>query len=263
MEHDENDVTKNEIARKPENEVCNLDGFDGYTDEVESADNADEALPQHAHQRVIQGTQISFDYKKSMWVDENGQPLPPERPYIVARIRRLVQKWTPDNKLDGPPQEIGPNQKWPDVEAMNEKRPKSEWRMYFDQLVGPYQRQSMVYLRDPHTWAIFTWAASNPSAMSCVSDLTEQTKWNRGATKEKSAHPVIKLTSRLWSRKYGTPGPYYTILTWIAWNEKGELVVVPPATIIRPTQETLKQLPGGQVIKPLSAKEVLDDELRY
>jgi len=121
----------------------------------------------------------------------------------------------------------------------------------------------MVYLRDPHTWAIFTWAASNPSAMSCVSDLTEQTKWNRGATKEKSAHPVIKLTSRLWSRKYGTPGPYYTILTWIAWNEKGELVVVPPATIIRPTQETLKQLPGGQVIKPLSAKEVLDDELRY
>ena len=48
-----------------------------------------------------------------------------------------------------------------------------------------------------------------------------------------------------------------------ARQEKGELVVVPPATIIRPTQETLKQLPGGQVIKPLSAKEVLDDELRY
>jgi len=127
----------NDLTKKNQR---NLDGFDGYTDEVESADNADEALPQHAHQRVIQGTQISFDYKKSMWVDENGQPLPPERPYIVARIRRLVQKWTPDNKLDGPPQEIGPNQKWPDVEAMNEKRPKSEWRMYFDQLVGPYQR---------------------------------------------------------------------------------------------------------------------------
>src|SRR6516225_9078973 len=199
---------------KSETALINLDGFAGYTDESENQDQEDFA----PHARIIQGTRISFT-KQAVWVNREKQPLPKGLLLLVANVLRVVQKWGPDGMPAGDPRILKPGEKWPDVEAMNEKCPKTEWRKYFDQPVGPYQRQSIVYLRDPYTWAIYTWPASNPSSLSCVSDLTEQTRWNRAATKEKAAHPVIRLTSRLWSKKWGTPGPYYTILTWVAWNE--------------------------------------------
>ena len=60
----------NDMTKKPENELCNLDGFDGFTDETEGEDQ-----DQFVGGRVIQGTRINFT-NEAVWVDAVKQPLP-------------------------------------------------------------------------------------------------------------------------------------------------------------------------------------------
>jgi len=151
-----------ELAEKLKSEtaIVDLDGFDTCTDEVDTADP-----DQHTSARVIQGERISFS-KQGVWVGSDKQPLPNNLLLLVHDYRRIVQKWGPDGMPAEDPIILGPNEKWPDVDAMNEKCPKSEWRMYFNQLVGPYQRQKLVYLWDPSTMNKYTWATSNNSGMA-------------------------------------------------------------------------------------------------
>jgi hypothetical protein len=120
----------NDVMKKPENEICNLDGFSGFTDEAEGEDQ-----DQFASVRVIQGTRINFT-NEATWVDIAKQQLPDNLELIVHDIARVVQKWGKDNMPNADPIILAPNQKWPDLKAMNEKCPKTEWRMRFNNLAG-------------------------------------------------------------------------------------------------------------------------------
>src|SRR5262245_54650790 len=107
----------NDVTKKQESEI-DLDGFDTYTDEVEGA--ADVRLPGSC---VIKGERINFT-NEGNWADMSGQELPDGLELIVVDIGRIVQKWK-----DQQPVEtiiLAPNQKYPDVRAMNEACPKSE-----------------------------------------------------------------------------------------------------------------------------------------
>jgi hypothetical protein len=64
-----------DVTKKPEDELCNLDGFDGFTDETESGDQDQD---QFIGGRVIQGTRINFS-NESVWVDAAKQKLPGDR----------------------------------------------------------------------------------------------------------------------------------------------------------------------------------------
>src|SRR6516225_11043953 len=115
-----------ELAEKLKSETAlvNLDGFDGYTDEYEGGEHDQD---QFTSGRVIQGTRINFT-NEAIWVDAAKQKLPDDLELIVVDIGRVVQKWGKDNLPSGPPIILAPNQKFPDIKAMNEKCPKTEWR---------------------------------------------------------------------------------------------------------------------------------------
>src|SRR5262249_54537645 len=155
---------------KSETALINLDGFDGYTDESEGGEQDQD---QNTPRRVIQGERIAFS-KQGIWVGADKQPLPSNLQLLVADVIRVVQKWGPDGMPAADPHILGPNEKWPDIDAMNEACPKSEWRMYFNQLIGPYQKQRVVYLWDPVTMNKYTWPTSSNSGMAAVANLVEK-----------------------------------------------------------------------------------------
>jgi hypothetical protein len=248
---------------KSETAIVNLDGFDGYTDESEGDQDQD----QSASPRVIQGMKISFDGKKGAWLDANKQPLPADLHLIVADVLRVVQKWRTDNTPAEPPIILGPNEKWPDVDAMNAQCPKTEWRMYYDKLIGPYQKQKIVYLWDPVTMNKYTWPASNNSGMACVSDLVEKIMMMRSFKKVR-AIPVVKLSSLLWSKKNNTLGPRLIDMKWIAKSADGTLLpATEPIAIAssKPTtvQETLDTFAGVKTVDPPTGKEATGDKIIF
>src|SRR5215475_2374795 len=157
----------NELTEKLKSKtaLCNLDGFDGYTDEGEEQDQ-----DQFASGRVIQDTRINYT-NEATWVDASKQQLPAGLQLIVARIARIVQKWGKDNLPSEPPIILAPNQKFPDIEAMNAKCPKTEWRERFGRLEGPYQAQKVVYLWDPVTMNKYSWPTSTTGGQICVAEL--------------------------------------------------------------------------------------------
>src|SRR6516164_3405683 len=75
----------NDVAKKPENELCNLDGFDGFTDETEGED-------EQSSGSLIVGTKIKFD-EAQVWVDSNGKKLPAGLELVFIKVRRVVRKW--------------------------------------------------------------------------------------------------------------------------------------------------------------------------
>jgi hypothetical protein len=201
------------------------------------------------------------------WVDASKQPLPADLQLIVHDVVRVVQKWGKDNMPAEPPIILGPDERWPDVDAMNERCPKTEWRTYFDKLIGPYQRQKIVYLWDPITMNKYSWPTSSNSGMTSVSDLAEKIAMMRQFKKVK-AIPIVKLGSRLWSKRNGTQGPDLLVVQWIKKDTDGALLAVTePAAIPAPKpttiQETLEAFAGVKTVDPPTGKEATDDEIKY
>src|SRR6476646_7005198 len=87
-----------------------IDGFRDIEDRTEGDDEQQSG-------RVSQGGRISYtnDYK---WQTSNDEEIAKDREFVVVDMHRVLQKF-----VDGAPAGtiwVGPNQKWPDVEQLNE-----------------------------------------------------------------------------------------------------------------------------------------------
>jgi len=223
-----------DVEKKPEDELCNLDGFDGFTDEAEGED---EDQDQFVGGRVIQGTRINFT-NEAIWVDAAKEKLPSDLELIVVDIGRVVQKWGKDNLPSGPPITLEPNQKFPDINALNEKCPKSEWRERFGKLEGPYQAQYVVYLWDPVTMNKYTWPTSTIGGHICVADVIIQRWITLDGNTSLSATETPAIT-----------GPMTSPTSAAA----------KPAT----TAEALDHFAGMKTVTPPTAREATGDEVPY
>jgi hypothetical protein len=115
------------------------DGFDAF----ETSDESN---------RVIKGALVKFT-NEGTWVTGDDE-LSSELELVVVDIARVVQKWPPD---EGPPIEtrmLGPGEKFPNITALNEATPQSEWRTGPDGVKkGPWQACHIVYFLNPKTIA--------------------------------------------------------------------------------------------------------------
>ena len=222
----------NDVEKKPEDELCNLDGFDGFTDEAEGEDQ-----DRFVGGRVIQGTRINFT-NEAIWVDAAKEKLPSDLELIVVDIGRVVQKWGKDNLPSGPPITLEPNQKFPDINALNEKCPKNEWRERFGKMEGPYQAQYVVYLWDPVTMNKYTWPTSTIGGHICVADVIIQRWITLDGNTSLSATETPAIT-----------GPMTSPTSAAA----------KPAT----TAEALDHFAGMKTVTPPTAREATGDEVPY
>src|SRR5262249_19491638 len=120
-----------------------LDGFSGFNDAIEGDDR-----PQGGG--IIQGRLIKFTNPGCIFVTADDEiKVSADLELIPIDIIRVVQKW-----IDGMPVEtiiVAPGEKFPDIKAMNEEAPQSEWREYSGEMVGPWQMQYLVYLLNAQT----------------------------------------------------------------------------------------------------------------
>ena len=230
-----------------------LYGFSGFNEEVEGADP-----PQGGS--VIHGTLIKFT-SEAEWVTGNGDEMSRERELIVVDMVRIVQKW-----VDQMPQEtiiVPPGEKFPDIKAMNEAAPQSEWREDLNgKKVGPYQKQNVVYLLDALSLDKLTFPTSTTGGGMACRDLSDKVAWMR-KYRGPRVSAVITLSDRFMPTKYGgRQRPHFEVVRWIGFDtgEGGDALPAPKPALAGGAAATPETPPWNEVEEP-SLKEELNDDL--
>jgi hypothetical protein len=198
------------------------DGFEGFEDRVEGDDRPEGGS-------VIQGTVVKFT-NEATWVTRDEEELPPDRELIATDIIRVVQKWI--NQLPVETTVLEAGQKFPDLEALNEAAPKTEWAEGPDgKPRGPWQAQYIVHLLDPKTMDRFSYATGTTGGGIAVRDLRDKVQWMR-RLRGQNIYPVVTLSDKFMKTRFGgRQRPHFVIVRWIALG--GDNVTALPAPPLR------------------------------
>ena len=225
-----------------------LDPFAGYDDRIEG-----DARPQGGG--VIQGTLAKFS-NEGAWITGDGDELLSGLELVAVDVARLCQKW-----VDQKPEEtifVAPGEKFPDIDELNTKAPKSEWREDLNgKMVGPWQRQSILYLLDLKTLDKYTYPTATTGGSIAIRELCEKTKWMR-RHRGQNVCAVVRLSDTHMATRFGgRQRPHFEIVRWIGLDGEGALSAPKPPA-----------LEGGDAapvsmheVKEPSLKEDLDDDL--
>jgi hypothetical protein len=140
--------------------------------------------------------------------------VPADLELVVVGICRVVQKWK-----DGAPVEtriLGPGEKFPDLEKLNNSTPRIEWTKGPDgKLGGPWQAQHVTYLLNPATMDRYSWPTGTTGGAIAVRELVDKTKWMR---RFRGAHvyPAVTLSDTFMNTRFGgRQRPHLLIKRWI------------------------------------------------
>jgi hypothetical protein len=236
-------AARNEITKQ--STETQLDGFTGYDDRVEGDDR-----PQGG--AVIQGVIIKFS-NEGEWITGDGDELSRELELVAVDIARIVQKW-----INQKPEEtifVAPGQKFPDIEEMNEKAPRSEWRENLNgEMVGPWQMQNALYLVDLQTLDKYTYPTSTTGGSIAIRELCDKVKWMRRRRPDTNA--VVTLSDVHMNTRFGgRQRPHFKIVRWIGLDGEGALSTSKPLALEGGTAALVHE------VKEPSLKEDLDDDL--
>jgi hypothetical protein len=253
----------NDIVKK---DPTSIDGFAGWNDGVEGDDRPEGA-------GVIQGNLIKFS-NEAAWQLRDNEELLADFELVAVDVARVVVKWGPDQK----PVENGtiilePDQKFPDIEAMNENTPREEWVEGPDrQMRGPWQGQHVLYLLDLKTMDKFSYPTSTTGGRIAIRELRDKLVWMR-RLKGANVYPVITLADKFMNTRFGgRQRPHFMIKRWVRLGgEGGEVEAIAPPTPPTTTQQALDEfskpvaatapqsdLPLTEVKEPTLAKEMND-----
>lgn len=238
------EVAKNEVVKQ--NTQNQLDSFTGYDERIEG-----DARPQGGG--VVQGTLAKFS-NEGAWITGDGDELPSGLELVAVDVARLCQKW-----VDQKPEEtifVAPGEKFPDIDELNAKAPKSEWREDLNgKMVGPWQRQSVLYLLDLKTLDKYTYPTATTGGSIAIRELCEKTKWMR-QHRGPSICAVVRLSDTHMATRFGgRQRPHFEIVRWIGLDDEHALPSTPS-----PALAGSAAVPVHEVKEP-SLKEDLDDDL--
>jgi hypothetical protein len=257
----------NEITKKPPSD---LDGFDGFTDEVQGAEERVSAS-------TIQGTRIKFT-NEAMWVTFDGLELDANAEFIGVDVGRFVVKWGDDGPIEDGTITLAPGEKFPDVKAMNEKAPKAEWREGPDgKPCGPYQAQHVLYLLDPTTLDKYSWPTATVGGSICIREFTDKVKWMR-RFRGQHVYAVVTLSDVFMNTRFGgRQRPGLLVKRWVALgadelpaleNPSAQAALAAPADQKKPAQappekpaQTPQDESGLRTVEPPSLSEEMGDEI--
>jgi len=231
-----------------------LDGFTGFNDSVEGDDR-----PQGGS--IIQGVLVKFS-AEAEWVTSSGDEMSREQELIAIDILRIVQKW-----IDQKPVEtiiVPPGEKFPDVKAMNEAAPKSEWRENLNgELVGPWQMQYVLYLLDAHSLDKFTFPTSTIGGGIAMRLLADKVGWMR-KHRSPDACAVITLDDTFFPTRYGgRQRPHFKVVRWIGFGGDdggGKALPTSNPPLEGGAVEQSEAPPWNEIEEP-SLREELNDDL--
>ena len=245
------------------------DGFAGYEDRIEGDDR-----PQAGS--VIQGHPIKFT-NESTWVTRDGEELSPDVELVAVDIGRVVQKWK-----DQMPTEtiiLEPGQKFPNIDELNNKTPRSEWTKGPDgNLRGPWQAQHLLYLLNLQTMDRYTFPTGTTGGAIAIRDLVDRTKWMRRYRGE-SIYAVVTLSDTFMNTRFGgRQRPNFIIKRWVNLGDEEKGLPAPeqsppvaqlkPAEATEPDKKTTTTTKRGvthintpKTVEQPTLKEELNDEI--
>jgi hypothetical protein len=203
------------------------------------------ALPSLDAEQAIHGQRPEFMDKE--WF-LNGTVMPPGQEFLVLGIKKVVQRWE-----DGKPVEAiveHPDRELPDVEALNQAIPKSEWDITPDgKPRPPWSLSYAVYLLRLQDAQIFTSINSTQGQRAAAKSLSDSIRW-MCALKQKMVWPVVTLGSQLFSKRFKNYRPDFVIVPG-GWRElSGD-------GFVEVKQLTASDV-GQKVEKPTLAEEMSD-----
>jgi hypothetical protein len=240
----DNDEIKRE--KQPTTPDVRIDGFDGYEDGTEG-------MEEQTTGRLLVGDKLSFTVE-AKWIGPDGKEMP-RIELMAGNILRVVNKWSKDGK----PIEtriLAPGEKFPDINALNNAAPKSEWREWQGSLRGPWAGQNIVHFLDLATMARFSWPSpiTTIGSARCVSELADDVKLMR-RFRGQNVYPVVTLSDTFMPTRWGgRQRPHLKTERWITFGDGG-------STVLPAADQPL--LPGAAQVKPPTATEVTDDEIRF
>lgn len=252
-----------------------IDGFDVDADEEG-----------FGPRRVIQGGKLKFT-NDFTWIDSNEEEIPATLELIVADRARVLQKWG----QDGAPLEtrfLEPEERWPDVEALNKAAPKNEWREGFGNPVGPWECSWVLYFLNPLTGDKYTYVTGTTGGHMAVGDLSDKIKIMRRLRGH--VYPVVTLSDTFMQTKFGgRQRPSFKVVRWVSLDGDAALPAPEEAPRALPAQEQPaaattaveqattplkpKKKPaagkkatdtsGMKVVEEPGTEEILGDEIRF
>jgi hypothetical protein len=229
-----------------------LDNFAGWEDGIEGSDR-----PQGGG--IIQGVKIKLS-NTAAWLQRDDEEMPPNLELIAINVLRVVQMWGADGM---PVNEetiiLEPHQMFPDIEAMNEKVPRSKWVEGPDgQMRGPYQASHVLYLLDPQSMDKYSYPTSTVGGRIAIRELRDKIMWMR-RLRGPNTYPVIILSTTFMNTRFGgRERPHFKIVRWVRLGgEGGEVEALPPPA--HPTTSP-PEPPLNEVAEP-SLQEDLNDSL--
>jgi hypothetical protein len=243
-----------EIVKK--DDPTSIDNFAGWEDGIEGSDRQQGG-------GIIQGIKIKLS-NTAAWLQRDDEEMPPNLELIAINVIRVVQMWGPDGiPVNDETIILEPNQMFPDIEAMNEKVPRSKWIEGPDgQKRGPYQASHVLYLLDPQSMDKYSYPTSTVGGRIAIRELRDKIMWMR-RLRGPNTYPVIILSTTFMNTRFGgRQRPHFKIVRWVSLGGEGGQVEALPPPPPPPAQQTPApaDLPLNEVMEPSLAEE-MDDEI--
>jgi hypothetical protein len=156
-----------------------------------------------------------------------GEVVEPARELVSLGLAKIVQKFVGKQLLETIP--IGPHDAFPDIDAMNEAAPRSEWGIGLNGLPqGPYNRALILKLLDLVTMDRYAFVTKSLGGQIAIGDLSDKTKIRR-RLQGPCVTPVVSCRSTLFKTRYNPHDrrPHFEPLRWI--ELKGDAALAQPA----------------------------------
>jgi hypothetical protein len=214
-----------------------------------SNDGFDDASEDQQSPRVILGTKLAFS-NDSIWVDADDEVVPPGLEVVAVRIGRVLQKWA--DKLPVETTFLAPGEH-PDLEALNEACPQSEWGLDLNgKPRGPWQLQNVVYLVNLETMQKYTYPTGTVGGGVCVHELKDAVQLMR-KFRGPGVYPVVSLSDTFMKTKFGgRQRPHFKILRWVTFDPVGTALPPTSPSLLPPSQP--EHLDEAATVAPHQAK---------
>jgi hypothetical protein len=249
-----NEDEKNKIEKK----ITPIDGFDGFEDRVEdTGDDDDKPAPSG----VIKGNLLKFS-NEAIWKLRDGEEVSPDLELVAVDILRIVQKW-----LDKKPVEtrtLEPGEKIPDIKALNDACPKSEWGEYNGKPQGPWQFQYVTYLVDLVTMDRYTFPTGTTGGAICTRDLADKVRLMR-RFRGQHVFAVLTLADTFMPTNFGgRQRPHFIIKRWVQIGGGDTPALPAPHPTPPPIEAATEPLPGMKTVEePTLSEKMGGDEVPF
>jgi hypothetical protein len=232
------------------------DNFGCFDDAIESGGDDDG----YSGGSVLAGLRLKFT-NGARWIIATSKEDVTGRELVAINVRRTEVYWGQDGRPTDKTRELGPGERYRDLDAINDALPRSEWRV--DQNgkpQGPWQRQHVLEFVDLNDMQRYSWPTNTIGGTRCINDLRDRILLMRRFRGE-NTYPTVRLADTFMPTTHGgRQRPHLDIKGWIKIGPDAEPALPRPvAPVMLPKAAPPTEVPAAEAAAAATAKEQPDN----